>query len=67
MGTDAGSSVTNKYGQVWDTPNVFVTGATLFPQNAGMNPTETVCALAYLAADGIINQYVKDPGKVIAS
>jgi len=31
MGTDPGNSVTNNYGQVWDTPNVFVTGAALFP------------------------------------
>ena len=66
MGTDPGSSVTNKYGQVWDTPNVFVTGAALFPQNAGMNPTGTVLALAYLTGDGIVNRYVNDPGNVIA-
>ncbi|MEZ4570011.1 MAG: GMC oxidoreductase [Thermomicrobiales bacterium] len=26
MGTDPGNSVTNSYGQVWDTPNVFVAG-----------------------------------------
>jgi gluconate 2-dehydrogenase alpha chain len=67
MGSDPESSVTNKYGQVWDTPNVFVTGAALFPQNPGMNPTETLCALAYLAGDGIINKYLKDPGKIIGS
>jgi gluconate 2-dehydrogenase alpha chain len=67
MGSDPGNSVTNKYGQVWDTPNVFVTGATLFPQNAGMNPTGTVLALAYLTGDGIVNQYVNDPGRVIGS
>jgi gluconate 2-dehydrogenase alpha chain len=67
MGSDPGNSVTNKYGQVWDTPNVFVTGATLFPQNAGMNPTGTVLALAYLAGDGIVNQYLKNPGKIIGS
>ena len=66
MGTDPSNSVTNKYGQVWDTPNVFVTGASLFPQNACMNPTGTVLALAYLAGDGIVNQYNKNPGKVIA-
>ncbi len=65
MGTDPGNSVTNKYGQVWDTPNVFVTGAALFPQNAGMNPTGTVLALAYLAGDGIVNQYMKSPGDLI--
>jgi len=66
MGTDPGNSVTNKYGQVWDTPNVFVTGATLFPQNAGMNPTGTVLALAYLAGDGLVNQYIKSPGELIS-
>jgi gluconate 2-dehydrogenase alpha chain len=65
MGTDPGNSVTNKYGQVWDTPNVFVTGAALFPQNPGMNPTETLCALAYLAGDGLVNQYMKKPGELI--
>ena len=66
MGTDPGNSVTNSWGQVWDTPNVFVTGATLFPQNAGMNPTGTVLALAYRTGDGIINRYVNDPGNIIA-
>ncbi len=66
MGTDPGNSVTNKYGQVWDTPNVFVTGATLFPQNPGMNPTGTVLALAYLTGDGLINQYMSAPGEIIS-
>ncbi|MDO5627397.1 MAG: GMC family oxidoreductase [Mobilicoccus sp.] len=53
MGTDPGNSVTNRYGQVWDAPNVFVVGAALFPQNPGSNPTETVCAMAYWIADAI--------------
>ncbi len=52
MGTDPSNSVVNKYGQVWDTPNCFVVGASQFPQNAGMNPTGTVAALAYMAGDG---------------
>ena len=65
MGADPGHSVTNKYGQVWDTPNVFVTGAALFPQNAGYNPTGTVIALAYLASDGLKRHYFRDPGKVM--
>ena len=66
MGADPANSVTNKYGQVWDTPNVFVTGAALFPQNAGMNPTGTVLALAYLAGDGLVNKYFKTPGEIIS-
>lgn len=66
MGTDQGNSVVNKYSQVWDTPNVFVTGASNFPQNAGMNPTGTVLALTYHTADAIINDYLDSPGQIIS-
>lgn len=66
MGSDPSSSVTNKYGQVWDTPNVFVTGAALFPQNPGLNPTGTVMALAYLAAYALTNTYFSNPGEVMS-
>ena len=65
MGTDPGNSVTNKYGQVWDTPNVFVTGACLFPQNPGANPTGTIMAVTYLAGDAIRDKYLKNPGQII--
>ena len=53
MGIDPSNSVTNTYGQVWDTPNVFVTGAALCPQNPGANPTGTVGAVTYRAAEAI--------------
>lgn len=66
MGSDPANSVVNKYSQVWDTPNVFVTGASNFPQNPGMNPTGTVCALAYHTAHGIINKYLDSPGEIIS-
>jgi len=62
MGDDPNNSVTNKYGQVWDTPNVFVTGAALYPQNPGMNPTGPLIALAYFAGDGIREIYLRNPG-----
>ncbi|MCB0064138.1 MAG: hypothetical protein KDE19_18575, partial [Caldilineaceae bacterium] len=65
MGTDPGNSVTNKYGQVWDTPNVFVTGAALYPQNPGANPTETLLALAYMAGDAIRDHYFAHPGDLL--
>jgi gluconate 2-dehydrogenase alpha chain len=67
MGSNPGNSVVNRHGQVWDTPNVFVVGASQFPQNAGMNPTGTVAALAYMAGDGIVNEYLKAPREVIGS
>jgi gluconate 2-dehydrogenase alpha chain len=53
MGADPHTSVVNNYLQMWDAPNVFVVGACNFPQNAGFNPTGTVGALAYRAAEGI--------------
>jgi len=55
MGSSPDDSVVDRYGRVWDTPNVFVTGATVYPQNPGMNPTGTLCALAYYTAHGILN------------
>lgn len=65
MGTDPGNSVTNKYGQVWDTPNVFVTGAALYPQNPGANPTGTLLALAYMTGDAIRDRYFKHPNELL--
>jgi gluconate 2-dehydrogenase alpha chain len=65
MGDNPSNSVVNKYGQSWDVPNVFVFGASTFPQNAGYNPTGTIGAQTYLGADGIVNQYIKSPGALV--
>jgi len=62
MGSDPSTSVVNSYLQMWDFNNVFVIGACNFPQNGGFNPTGTVGALSYRAADGIVNKYRKNPG-----
>lgn len=65
MGSSPADSVTNRYGQCWDVPNVFVTGASLFPQNAGYNPTDTVGALAYWSAHHIRESYIPSPGPMV--
>jgi gluconate 2-dehydrogenase alpha chain len=65
MGTDRSISVVNRYLQSWDVPNVFVIGASAFPQNSAYNPTVTVGALAYWAADTIVNKYLKSPGPLV--
>jgi gluconate 2-dehydrogenase alpha chain len=62
MGADRSTSVVNPYLQSWDVANLFVVGASNFPQNASYNPTDTVGALAYRAADAIVNRYLKHPG-----
>ena len=61
-GRRPGNSALNRYLQSWDVPNLFVQGATAFPQNAGYNPTGTVGALAYWSAAAIRSQYLKNPG-----
>ena len=65
MGSDPKTSVVNRYLQCWDVPNVFVLGSSVFPQNAGYNPTGTVAALAYWAAEAIKTRYLKNPGALV--
>jgi gluconate 2-dehydrogenase alpha chain len=65
MGLDRTTSVVNKYLQSWDVSNLFVIGASNFPQNATYNPTDTVGALAYFAAEAIVNRYLKNPGPLV--
>ncbi len=62
MGADRGSSVVNPYLQSWDLANLFVIGASAFPQNPGYNPTGTVAALALHASDAITQRYLRAPG-----
>ncbi len=62
MGADPKTSAVNKYLQSWDVPNVFVIGASAFPQNAGYNPTGTVGALTFHALEAIKTRYLKQPG-----
>ena len=65
-GSTPENSVVNKYMQSWDVPNLFVVGASAFPQITAYNPTGTVGALSYFSADAIINQYLKDPGPLVS-
>lgn len=65
MGADPKTSSVNKYLQTWDVPNLFVVGASAFPQNPGYNPTGTVGALAFKAAHAIRSLYLKNPGPLV--
>ena len=64
MGASRETSVVNPYLQHWDMPNLWVIGASSFPQNASGNPTLTVLATTYWAADAMINKYLKNPGRL---
>ncbi|MCU4160769.1 GMC family oxidoreductase [Acidiphilium sp. AL] len=65
MGDNPSNSVVNRYLQSWDVSNVFVFGASVFPQNAGYNPTGTVGATTYWALDAIKTKYLKNPGPMV--
>jgi choline dehydrogenase-like flavoprotein len=51
MGDDPKKSVLNKYNQVWDCPNVFVTDGAAFVNSANQNPTLTILALTMRACE----------------
>lgn len=67
MGDDPRTSAVNRYLQSWDVPNVFVPGASAFPQNAGYNPTGTVGALTYWSIEAIKRDYLKNPGPLVGA
>jgi choline dehydrogenase-like flavoprotein len=59
MGADAGRSVTNRWGQTWDVPNLFIADGAVFASNADKNPTLTIMALAWRAADHILDRMTR--------
>jgi gluconate 2-dehydrogenase alpha chain len=61
MGSSPEQSVINPYLQHWQTSNLFVLGASAFPQNGAGNPTATLLALVYRTADAIVTRYLKAP------
>lgn len=65
MGDDPRTSAVNRFLQSWDVSNVFVLGASAFPQNAGYNPTGTVGALAYWSVEAIKRAYLQSPGPMV--
>ena len=56
MGRDARSSVLNKWNQVWDAPNVFVTDGSCMASTACQNPSLTYMALTARAADHAVDE-----------
>jgi gluconate 2-dehydrogenase alpha chain len=65
MGTSPDTSVVNPYLQHWDVPNLWVVGASSFPQSGSGNPTLTAMAVTYRAVDAMIDKYLKHPGRLV--
>jgi gluconate 2-dehydrogenase alpha chain len=62
MGANPGNSVLNPWLQHWQMSNLFVLGASTFPQNPSGNPTLTILAQTLRTADAIVDRYMKRPG-----
>lgn len=56
MSQSRSSGVTNQYGQVWDTDNVFIAGASQFPTSGYANTTLTALALGARLADHLLEK-----------
>ena len=65
MGRTPTDSVVNRYLQSWDAHNLFVLGSSVFPQNAGYNPTAAAAATAYWCADALVKTYLKSPSPMV--
>ena|SRR5438477_10104871 len=53
MSASPADGVTNRFGQVHDIPNLFVSDGSVFTSSAAANPTLTIVALAIRQADHI--------------
>jgi gluconate 2-dehydrogenase alpha chain len=65
MGDSPDRSVVNPWLQHWRLPNLWVAGGSAFPQNGSGNPTLTILAATYRAADAFVDRYVKKPGALV--
>ena len=59
MGADPKTSVLNKFNQVWDAPNVFVTDGSFMTSAACVNPSLTYMAFTARAADHAVSELKK--------
>ena len=59
MGTEAKTSVLNKYAQAWDVENIFVTDGAAWVSSGCQNPTLTMMAITVRACDYIVKEYAK--------
>jgi choline dehydrogenase-like flavoprotein len=55
MGHDRTQAVTDAFGTVYDADRLIVADASLFPTPIGVNPMETIMALATRAAAHVID------------
>lgn len=59
MGKDSKTSVLNKYNQIWDAPNVFITDGSFMVSSSCVNPSLSYMAFTARAADHAVSELKK--------
>lgn len=59
MGASPETSVTNRWHQVWEVPNLYALDGSSFITGGVVNPTSTDCALALRAARHIADEFAE--------
>ena len=59
MGADAHTSVTDRWSRTWDVKNLYVADGAVFANTASKNPTLTIMALAWRAAEHLLEEMKK--------
>src|SRR5215471_4172784 len=62
MGTNAGDSITNSYGQTHEIPNLYVAGPGIFATAGASNPTYTIFALSLRGAEQLAENWATVAG-----
>ena len=57
MGTEAGNSVVNSYGQTHEIPNLWMAGPCIFPSEGASNPTYTIFAVSLRGAENLTKNF----------
>ncbi len=57
MGTGAGNSVVNSFGQAHEIPNLCIAGPGIFPTSGASNPTYTIFALSLRGAEQLVGKW----------
>ena len=62
IGTEAGNSVVNSYGQTHEIPNLYVAGPGIFATSGASNPTYTILALSLRGAEQLAENWATVAG-----
>jgi choline dehydrogenase-like flavoprotein len=67
MGSDPQTSVAGPWGELYDTPGVWIGDGSAFPTSSGTNPMISIMALAHRTAEAMAGTRSESAGAVAAA